>query len=139
MVEQRVPLKHETHSTPQRHEPSFGRYRSGEKCESIDHDPALVERLKRGDCSERCRLAGTGWSHQCHQLTRRDFERQRSQDVPRVEADAQPIDHEQRGHGARPPQRCSSRRARRASGSDIARYTTAHKAPGTIQLPTFVA
>jgi len=37
-----------------------------------------------------------------------------------------------------PPAR-SSRRASRASGSDIARYTSAQSAPGTTQLPTLVA
>ena len=137
MLEQRVRLKHEAHTPPQRHQARLRRHRPRPQRESVHHDLPVIERLQRRHCPEGRRLSDARRTHECHQLASRDLEREGSQHVARVVADGQPVEHEERRHGTR--QRRSNRRASRDSGSDIARYTAAHSAPGTIQLPTLVA
>ena len=135
---QRVRLEDEPDPPPQRDEPRLGRYATGCERESIDDDPSFIERLQRDNRPQCRRLPHTRRTHQRHEFPACDLERQRTQHASRVIPNREPVDHKERAHAAG-LQRRSSRRAKRASGSDIARYTAAHSAPGTTQLPTLVA
>ena len=135
---QRVRLEDEPHPAPQWDEPRLRRDRSRRERESVHDDAPAVERLQCGHDAQRRRFPHARRPHQRDDLAACDIERQRAEHVPRAIADRQLVDHEQRAHAAG-LQRRSSRRAKRASGSDIARYTAAQSAPGTTQLPTLVA
>lgn len=139
MFKQSMRLKDESHTPAQRPEPGLDGDRSGAEREPIHDDVPCVERLQRRDHAKDGSFSDAGRAHQRDDLATPDCERESAYEIARVVANAEAVDRQQGCQEDRPPQRRSRRRANRESGSDIARYTSAHNNPGTTQLPTFVA
>src|SRR5437762_1571372 len=104
---------------------------------AVDVDDAGIERLERRDRAQDRRLAAAGESHQRDQLAALDAEADAAQHFARAAQKTKVLDAQ--NHSPAILQRASSRPASRASGSDNARYNSAQSAPGTAQLPMFVA
>ncbi len=105
--------------------------------EVADVDRAGAERLERGHRAEDRGLARTRESHQRADLPACDVQRHSAEHVHAPTGDVKIADGERAGHAAF--HRRSRRRAKRDSGSDMARYTIAQRIPGTAQLPMFAA
>jgi hypothetical protein len=80
-----------------------------------------LKTFKARDNPQHCGLARSGWAHQCHQFAAPYVKRDASQDLPRATDKAHLAQTKHRVHAVGAFHRFSSRRAKAASGSDMAR------------------
>lgn len=120
MGEEVVELKDDAHVAPQRMQPRLAGRRARPQRDAVQIDPALVKPVERDDGPERRGLAAARQPHQRDPLAAADLQVHPAQDRPVAPGQPKAGDGEHRA-GQRVAHRCSSRRARRESGSDIAR------------------
>src|SRR5665213_57633 len=107
---------------------------------ALDADVARVVALEARDHAKNGRLARARRPHEDDDLAVAGGERDASQYLARsaAQTDVAQLEHRRR-HAVAAFHRRSRRAAIAASGSDIARYSVAHKIPGITQLPRLVA
>src|ERR1051325_7897295 len=137
-LEQMVQLEDDAHARAQLAQSLSLRQRPGTEHHAADVDRAGVERLQRGHAAQHRGLAAAGESHQRHQLALLHAEVHAAQHFALAAAEAEVVDGED-AHSVDILHRISSHCANRDRGSDMARYSAAHSAPGMTQLPMFAA
>src|SRR5262245_40710179 len=137
MLEQIVELKDHSHLTVQ-HPSDVSRRHARGKGRGIDNNRAGVEALQPCDRTQDRRFAGSRQSHERDDLASTNRQLDPAEHLTLAARQAESLDREHRVHDD--AFHCaSSRRARCAKGSDMARYKPAHNSPGITQLPMFVA
>jgi len=87
----------------------------------FDVNGSRLKNFKSRDNPKHRGLAGSGWTHQCDQFAASYLKRDSSQDLPRATDKAHLAQTKHRVHAVGAFHRFSSRRAKAASGSDMAR------------------
>ena len=120
VLEERVGLKDHAGEAPQRLQAGLGGKTAGRKLEAAQGDPPPVEGLEGDAGAQDRRLPRAGEAHERAHLAFADREIDAVEDRPSAARQRKPLDPQQVRHAAA-LQRRSSARARRDSGSDIAR------------------